>query len=267
MKYQLFIADFDGTLGCAPDVIERQTVETIKEYERRGGIFCIVTGRSYTSIKSICDKYALSGITACFQGARIVDTATGEEFFNGGLNPKLANQIVNQLEKDGILSIAWIDDTLVYSQDSYYTEMYQKLEKVKINRVESVGDEILAKNMPVSKICACCEAKELPILLEKYCKLYGKQCIINSGMNRLLEFINPSCNKGLAVKFIAEKLKISLDKVLVVGDSSNDIEMFKGSWHTVAVGDAVLELKQVAKEITVPFKEQPVKALLEKYCL
>ena len=52
-----------------------------------------------------------------------------------------------------------------------------------------------------------------------------------------------------------------------MGDSTNDIELIKGEWHGVAVGDAREELKAVAKEITVPYSEQPIKYLLEKYCL
>ena len=58
-----------------------------------------------------------------------------------------------------------------------------------------------------------------------------------------------------------------LEKVITVGDSTNDIELLKGPWHGVAVGNASEELKKVADEITVPFKENPVLALLKKYCL
>ena len=34
MKYRLFVSDFDGTLGKAPDVIEPETVEAVKEYQK-----------------------------------------------------------------------------------------------------------------------------------------------------------------------------------------------------------------------------------------
>ena len=54
---------------------------------------------------------------------------------------------------------------------------------------------------------------------------------------------------------------------MAVGDSTNDIELLNGPWHGVAVGDGRKELLAVADEITVPYNENPVKVLLEKYCL
>ncbi|MBQ7236490.1 MAG: HAD family phosphatase [Clostridia bacterium] len=89
----------------------------------------------------------------------------------------------------------------------------------------------------------------------------------NSGAKCLLEAINPDCGKGVAVKFIANYYNIPLEKVLAVGDSTNDIDLLVGPWHGVAVGDGREELKAVADEVTVPFREKPVKLLLEKYCL
>ena len=83
----------------------------------------------------------------------------------------------------------------------------------------------------------------------------------------LIEVVNPSCSKGVAVKFISNYYNIPLDKTLAVGDSTNDIELLSGSWHGVAVGDAKDALKKVAKEITVPYAQHPVSTLLKKYCL
>ena len=83
----------------------------------------------------------------------------------------------------------------------------------------------------------------------------------------MLEAINPSCSKGFAVRFLADYYGVKLEEVIAVGDSTNDIDLLVGPWHGVAVGDGRKELKAVADEITVAYKEQPVKTLLEKYCL
>ena len=69
------------------------------------------------------------------------------------------------------------------------------------------------------------------------------------------------------MEFLAEHYGVPLDKVMTVGDSTNDIPLLNGEWHGVAVGSACPELKEVAKEITVPFEEEPIKRLIEKYCL
>ena len=88
MKYRLFVSDFDGTLGKAPDRIEPETVEAIKVYERHGGIFAVCTGRMFSSIRPICLKYGLKGLVIAYQGAMIGDIETGKVVFSGGIGQK-----------------------------------------------------------------------------------------------------------------------------------------------------------------------------------
>ena len=95
----------------------------------------------------------------------------------------------------------------------------------------------------------------------------GKGVKFNSGAKNLLEAINEKCSKGAAVRFLANYYGISLEQVIAVGDSTNDIDLISGSWHGVAVGDGREELKAVADEVTVPFKDKPVAYLLKKYCI
>jgi hydroxymethylpyrimidine pyrophosphatase-like HAD family hydrolase len=66
---------------------------------------------------------------------------------------------------------------------------------------------------------------------------------------------------------LSKYYNIPLEEILTVGDSTNDIDLVKGPWYGVAVGDGKEALKAVAKEVTVPFEQKPVKVLLEKYCL
>lgn len=267
MKFDLFISDFDWTLGCAPDVIDEGTVKAIKDYEKRGGKFCIATGRSFSSIKDICAKYGLKCVVACFQGAKIADLATDETLFEGGLDYKLAAKIAEEIEQDGVPVIAWVDDVLYYSVDSYYSDMYKNTEKVYYRRVKNVAKEVLSTARPVAKVCAVCEDCKTEELTARYAAKYGGLCTINSGSKRLIEAINPEYGKDFAVRFIAKKLGVSADKIIAAGDSTNDLEMAGKEWYFAAVGDAAESLKEKADEVTVPFNLNPVKVLLEKYCL
>ena len=51
MKYKLFITDYDGTLGGAPEnTIDSQTLSAIDKFEQKGGKFVVCTGRMLTSV-------------------------------------------------------------------------------------------------------------------------------------------------------------------------------------------------------------------------
>ena len=102
---------------------------------------------------------------------------------------------------------------------------------------------------------------------KKFEKKYGKELVVNNGSSHLVEVISKKCSKKFAVEFLADYYNIPHDRIIAVGDSTNDLEMLKGDWHGVCVGDGREELKKIAKEITVPYKDNPIKVLMEKYCL
>ena len=101
---------------------------------------------------------------------------------------------------------------------------------------------------------------------EKIRKKFGDKVIVNSGAPCLIEVINPDCCKGEAVKFLSARYGIPESEIITMGDSTNDLTLIAVGYG-VAVGNAREELKKAAKEITVPFEEDPVAEIIYKYCL
>ncbi len=268
MKYKLFISDFDGTLGKAPGYVANEDLIAIKEYEEKGGIFAICTGRMFCSIQSICNQYGLDGVVASYQGAMIKHTKTGETLFNGGLDKETTLEITQSFLDEGLQTVVDIEDVLYYQKQDAYIEFYEKACKVKGVLVPDLIEFVKKAKGQVSKVCAICDEEVSKRLTPIYNDRYkGKKMIFNNGSNRLIEAINPKCSKNFAVRFLADYYKIPLDQVIVVGDSTNDKEMVSGPWYSVAVGDGSEQLKDMVNEVTVDFKDHPVSTLLRKYCI
>ena len=265
MKYKLFVSDFDGTLGTAPDIIERETLEAINKYIKKGGKFVICTGRMFTAIKPICEKYGLKGLLISYQGATIDDLNTGKRILEGGIPPKRAVEIIRMLKGEGVEVVADANDVMFCENDTEYTEFHKPFAPVV--KVKNLEDKILELDSIVLKLVATDEPEIILPLTKKYNEILKGEFICNNGSSRLLEVINPKYSKGESVKFLANYFNIPYSETLAIGDSTNDIELIKGDWHGVAVGDAVEELKAQADEVTVPYKDKPVKVMLEKYCL
>ncbi len=266
MKYKLFISDFDGTLGkSAGNSIEPETVDAIKKFTDKGGIFAVCTGRMFTSIQPICLKCGLSGLIASYQGAMINDIETGKSILDGGIDAVNASKIAKELIDDGVSTVADIGDVMYCEEFSRYTEFHKPFSKIEV--VNDLPKFIIETGKFVHKIVAVGEPDTINRLTKKYSEIYKGQFLFNNGADFLIEVINPKFSKGNSVRFLANYYGVPLDQVIAVGDSTNDIELLSGEWRGVAVGDARDELKAVADEITVQFKEQPVKVLLEKYCL
>lgn len=268
MKYQLFISDYDGTLGAAPqNDIHPETLCAINKFIEKGGIFTVCSGRETKSITRILRAQGLKGIVVSFQGAKITDIESGNVLFNGGLSAKMALEVLDAVEYSGLTPLIYCGEEIFYSEFNPYIARYEKAIMLK-GSVANLKEILKNSSDGVYKIVWLGDNNVVNQTADELNGKYkGKGVKFNSGAKNLLEAINPDYGKGVAVKFIADYYKISLEKVIAIGDSTNDIDLIKGEWHGVAVGDGRDELKAVADEITVPFAEKPVKVLLEKYCL
>lgn len=78
---------------------------------------------------------------------------------------------------------------------------------------------------------------------------------------------NKLVDKGRALESILRALKIDKEQTISFGDSTNDIPMLKESGIGVAVGNADLQLKDIADYITLTNDEDGVAEFLETYLL
>lgn len=267
MKYQLVISDFDKTLGIAPDIIEKETVNAIRKYVEKGGIFAVCTGRMLSGIRPICLKYGIKGIVASNQGAMINDVETGKSLFCGGIAVEDAAKIAKDISDSGYVSVAEIDDVMYYQGKSSYVDLYEYCSRIKGKEVSDISEFIVKNGRAVNKILGFCEPDKTEKAVKSLAEKYKGKLFVNSGAPFLIEAVSVDCSKRFAVNFLADYYKIPHEKIMTIGDSSNDTELMNGDWYGVAVGDGAEDLKAKAKEVTVPFDMQPVKFLLEKYCL
>lgn len=269
MKYKLFISDYDRTLGDR-DFVDASTVDMIKEYERRGGKFVIVSGRVIDSITRICKMYGFTGLVGAYQGAMIKDVETGKIHFHVGVDKKTAIEVVKQFFIDNYDTTIDIEGVRYSVKgDGVFLDHYLKFGGAVENLISR--EEALRKMQDttgiIEKVCAMISPDQIYPEIDAYSKKFPDKVSFNSGGPIILECINKDYDKGSAVRFLADYYKVPLSEVITIGDSTNDVPLVAGEWFGVAVGNGCDQIKKVANEVTVEFKDNPVKTILEKYCL
>lgn len=269
MKYKLFISDYDGTLG-RKDYVDPSTLEAIKEYERRGGKFIICSGRIIESIIRICKYYGFKGVVGCYQGATLVDIDSGEMLYDFGVDKDIALSVMKDFVDEGFdFTVDLGGKRYCRLADDVYMGRYEKFGGsvgVKVS-TEELFEIVKNTTENVEKVCAMLDPKLVYPKIEEYNAKYPKDVSFNSGGSIILECINSKFDKGYAVKEIAKYYGVPLDQVITIGDSTNDVPLVSGPWHGVAVGSGCDQVKAAADEIANVFDENPVKQMLEKYCL
>ena len=100
--------------------------------------------------------------------------------------------------------------------------------------------------------------------LESLNSLFGNRTnIIHTDSNQLTQIMRKNISKEYAVNVISDKLGISLNSIVVFGDDLNDLGLFKMCGYPVAMGNAVEELKNLAKDITETNDNDGVAKVLE----
>lgn len=265
MKYKLLVTDYDGTLGQLNDISDKN-LSAVKKFQDMGGKFVICTGRSFNSILPILQKYDIKGDIITFQGAVIVNIESRKLIYDGEVDKNLIIDINEKLKSANVATGVYLNDHIVYESVNDKMNYYLQHVGFGAQQVKSLKTALLETPLKVRKLIALGDGVDIEKLRDKYAKEYKGKLIVNTSSAELLEVISPNNSKGEGVKRIAEYYNIPLKEVITVGDSNNDVELVKGEWHGVAVGDSVEELKKSAKEVTVDFKCDAISYLLEKYC-
>ncbi|EJE97935.1 Cof-type HAD-IIB family hydrolase [Liquorilactobacillus mali] len=74
-------------------------------------------------------------------------------------------------------------------------------------------------------------------------------------------------SKGSALKKLCDKLEITADNLMAIGDGGNDLSMIKFAGTGVAMGNAISELKDCAQIVTADSDHDGVALAIEKYAL
>lgn len=119
---------------------------------------------------------------------------------------------------------------------------------VNLKYIEDI-DEFLKSNVKIGKFVAFYNDEETTLNVKK--KLESIDGLaISSTFTKNIEINNKEAQKGLILAKVADKLGIKRDEVMVIGDSFNDYSMFTEFTESFAMGNAVKQIKEVAKYIT-----------------
>ena len=82
-----------------------------------------------------------------------------------------------------------------------------------------------------------------------------------------LEFMNKTASKGNAITHLAEKMGLSKDQTMAIGDAENDRAMLEAVGNPVVMENGTPELKEIAKYITKSNEESGVAYALREWVL
>lgn len=281
--FKLIALDIDGTLIDKNRDITPITKKTIKIALAQGYLVTLNTGRSFHSAKKYADQLQLKLPIVAANGAMIRDSNTMEILKLTNFKRRVAKKIAKLLdEQKDIVTQGYHTDGIITSGLGIWglvklstksggfsikklQEYYNEYKLCRIKRKRSLVKGIEATDIHKFFVAAKKEAgKELEKKLSKY------NCIVEShyeGLNGYLEIIPKGVSKGEGLKFIANYCGINMDETIAMGDSANDVSMFKVAGLPVAMANGTDYAKSHSQHITFSNCDDGVAAVIKEFML
>jgi len=266
---KLIASDMDGTLLNEKHNIDKETVVAIKKAEEAGITFAISTGREYDTVEPLLKENNIKCQCVLMNGAEYRDE-NGNIIEDINIEQETATKIIYILQKEKVSARIFTNKgiyttdtkeealkemtyrTLSFNPEFTQDEAIEFAKKqpyfVNLNYISNLND-FLNSDMEIRKFVAF--HNDIGII-NKMKKVIGelKGIAVSSSFKDNMEITHVTAQKGIILGKVAEKMGFRRDEVLVLGDSFNDYSMFTEFTESVAMGNAIPEIKKIAKYIT-----------------
>lgn len=121
------------------------------------------------------------------------------------------------------------------------------------------------KGISPHKIVVVCESALRDEILKTVEKSFGDQFYITTSTENLVEIVMQGCDKGGALRYLAEYYNIPIGQTVAIGDNYNDLPMLKAAGLGVAVENGEEALKRQAGFVTKSCDDNGVAYVIRKF--
>ena len=257
-RVRLIALDMDGTLLMSDHhTLPQRNIDAIREADRRGIRVAISTGRMVEDASDFVRRYGLPCMIIAANGARACTGPMpgGRMLYRCHLAPADAHAALDLLIPSGLV-INGFEDGVVNTVDHGTGLKYHLVHRGLIEdrygeaEIRGAADRGLLKIFAVGDGFAgdVYDPRVEPVRAQIQAALPHLK--ITSSAPGNIEITSPQAGKGTALAHVAAQLGLTCEQVMAVGDAGNDLDMLEYAFHSVAMGNAVPEIKARCRYVT-----------------
>ncbi|AYF06726.1 MULTISPECIES: Cof-type HAD-IIB family hydrolase [Bacillus] len=282
---KLIAIDLDGTLLSGNKMISKENADAIRKCQEAGHVVTICTGRSIVDIERLLLEVNLECPIIAENGALIYKDKKMMKRYP--IENMQALEIVDYLEENGLYYQLYTNKG-VYVPDYGVESVRNEIEYVKnskenfdLKELETIaalylehtafhGAEsckpIVETDIHVHKLLPFSyDIEKLKKLKAAF--LHNTDLAITSSYWHNLEINHRDAQKGNGLYTLAEHLNIPVENTVAIGDGLNDVSMMEKANISIAMGNAVEEIKAMCQYETLSNEEHGVAHALYKYVM
>lgn len=271
--YKLIAIDLDGTLLNSYGEISKANKEAIQYALNKDVEVVLASGRDTDIMKKISMDLGIKKYLVTGNGASIYSIEQEENIYENFLEKKKALKIIDICKTNSIFFNVYTDNGIITETINFNVKVFNSENNAKpiekqtnIEIVDNVYDYVKNNHFNILKIIICDEDKIIfNRILEKLSKVnnvdvleieHMSKKIIKDGTNDVnieyfyTEVSNKDANKWEAIQYLINRLNISKEQVMCIGDNQNDKKMIENAGLGVSMKKSALASIGIGDYIT-----------------
>jgi Cof subfamily protein (haloacid dehalogenase superfamily) len=248
---KLAALDVDGTLVRSDLSLSQPVARAVESLRDAGVVVSVVTGRSLGELIHFRRQFPWIRYFVVSNGATGYDAETNQTFYENHLPIAVAQEIEREARNYPVMTQVYADGTSYLNQSSWeqterYTaeHMHHPSLEAGYTPVEHIGDFLTARKNDIEKLYVSFEdLSDLP-RLRTFCERFSVDLV--TSIHNGLEITQKAVEKGTGLIALCEYLGISPEETAAVGDGLADIAMFRHAGLSIAMENALDDVKSAA---------------------
>jgi len=265
---QLLALDLDDTLLRTDLTISPRNREALKAAEDRGIRIVLASGRSVAAMEKYAEELGMfdrPGYMISDNGSTVTSTLPRKLLLSHTLDRPLFRRLLAAFEELKLPVQVYQGKTILVTKDNSGTSTDMKLSGFTRQVLPDMADSLA---FDPGKLVIPGDPAVLPAALTVIRGLFGDQ--INAFISKpyFLEVLPAQADKGTALDYVAQTLRIPAEDVMAMGDAANDLGMIRFAGWGVAMANGTEEVRQAARVISnATHEDDGVAEIIEEYLL
>jgi Cof subfamily protein (haloacid dehalogenase superfamily) len=216
----------------------------------------------YRSVLPYAEAAGIEAPLVCYQGAAVVDPATGEWLLHEPIPLALAREAIEAVQEAGFGLNCYVDDDLYVAEVTERARAYADFQHLPLHEV---GDLLAWIERPPTKLVVVDEPAALDGLRAHLEARFRDRLYIAKSLPYFLELASPNVSKASGLEFVAAHLGFEAERTVAFGDGENDLELLDWAGYGVGVENGHEALLARAAWICPGPGEEGVARVLEAY--
>jgi Cof subfamily protein (haloacid dehalogenase superfamily) len=264
-KFELIAFDVDGTLVGRDLAISPGVRDAIARMREAGTQGCLVTGRMYRATVPFARELEFEAPLICYQGAAIIDPVTDAVLAHTALANEMVRELIGLAEADRMHLQLYRNDEYYCEERNRFSQLYASLSLTQPVLVPSLREAFAYS--PATKAVVIADEPVAAAYAAKLSDVFAGRANVTRSLPEFVEVFDLGVDKGAALRFVAGRLGVDMERTMAIGDSWNDAPLLRAAAFAVAMGSSPPELQSIADRVVADLAHDGVAEAIDKYVL